>query len=59
MAGMGIASIWAFVGPKYQNAPDNVPLAAVQLRAEPARQGGPGTTNYEQRTVNRELFTVS
>jgi succinate dehydrogenase hydrophobic anchor subunit len=27
LAGMGLASIWAFVGPKYQNAPDNVPLA--------------------------------
>jgi hypothetical protein len=24
---MGLASIWAFVGPKYQNAPENVPLA--------------------------------
>jgi succinate dehydrogenase / fumarate reductase cytochrome b subunit len=26
LAGMGIASIWAFVGPKYPNAPENVPL---------------------------------
>ncbi len=27
LAGMGLASIWAFVGPKYSNAPDNVPLS--------------------------------
>jgi len=27
LAGMGLASIWAFVGPKYQNAPENVPLS--------------------------------
>jgi len=25
---MGLASIWAFVGPQYRNAPDVVPLAA-------------------------------
>jgi succinate dehydrogenase / fumarate reductase cytochrome b subunit len=30
LAVMGLWSIWAFVGPKYQNAPENVPLAAVQ-----------------------------
>jgi succinate dehydrogenase / fumarate reductase cytochrome b subunit len=27
IAGMGLASIWAFVGPKYPNAPNNVPLS--------------------------------
>jgi succinate dehydrogenase / fumarate reductase cytochrome b subunit len=27
LAGMGLASIWAFVTPKYQNAPANVPLS--------------------------------
>ncbi len=27
LAAMGLASIWAFVGPKYQNAPENVPLS--------------------------------
>ena len=27
IAGMGLASIWAFVGPKYPNAPSNVPLS--------------------------------
>jgi hypothetical protein len=27
LCAMGLASIWAFVGPKYPNAPDNVPLA--------------------------------
>jgi succinate dehydrogenase / fumarate reductase cytochrome b subunit len=27
LAAMGIASIWAFVGPRYQNAPENVPLS--------------------------------
>ena len=27
LAGMGLASIWAFVGPKYENAPENVPLS--------------------------------
>ena len=59
LAGMGLASIWAFVGPKYQNAPDNVPLAAIQLRAEPAQRVSPRTTNYELRTVNCERFTVS
>jgi hypothetical protein len=27
LAGMGIASIWAFVGPKFPNAPENVPVS--------------------------------
>ncbi len=27
LTAMGIASIWAFVSPKYQNAPENVPLS--------------------------------
>jgi succinate dehydrogenase / fumarate reductase cytochrome b subunit len=30
LAGMGLASIWAFVGPKYTNAPENVPLATMK-----------------------------
>src|ERR1700735_4505126 len=34
LAGMGIASIWAFVGPKYQNAPDNVPLTYFAAHAQ-------------------------
>lgn len=33
LAGMGLASIWAFVGPKYRNTPDEVPIAVVQLHA--------------------------
>jgi hypothetical protein len=28
---MGLASIWAFISPKYQNTPDIVPTAIVQL----------------------------
>ena len=27
LAAMGLASIWAFVGPKFSNAPENVPLS--------------------------------
>ena len=34
LAAMGIASIWAFVEPKYKNTPDIVPPAIVQLRAD-------------------------
>jgi len=38
---MGLASIWAFVSPKYQNAPEIAPVALVQphaaLRFEPLR----------------------
>jgi succinate dehydrogenase / fumarate reductase cytochrome b subunit len=30
---MGLASIWAFIGPKYQNTPDIVPPAVIQLIA--------------------------
>lgn len=33
---IGLASIWAFVGPKYQNAPTNVPLTTSYLSV-PAR----------------------
>jgi succinate dehydrogenase / fumarate reductase cytochrome b subunit len=29
LCAMGLMSIWAFVGPKYQNAPENVPLTMV------------------------------
>jgi succinate dehydrogenase / fumarate reductase cytochrome b subunit len=31
LAVMGLTSIWAFVSPKYQNTPEDVPLAAVHL----------------------------
>ncbi|MFP5237071.1 MAG: succinate dehydrogenase cytochrome b558 subunit [Acidobacteriota bacterium] len=34
---IGLASIWAFVGPKYQNAPDNVPLTTTSYVSAPAR----------------------
>ena len=37
LAVMGIASIWAFTGPKYRNAPENVPLAMIQQHVD-ARQ---------------------
>jgi succinate dehydrogenase / fumarate reductase cytochrome b subunit len=30
---MGLASIWAFVSPKFQNTPENVPLAIVQVHS--------------------------
>jgi succinate dehydrogenase cytochrome b subunit len=36
LAAIGLAGIWAFVSPKYANAPDNVPLAAMPLHAPPA-----------------------
>jgi succinate dehydrogenase / fumarate reductase, cytochrome b subunit len=29
LAFMGLASIWAFIGPKYQNAPENVPVTTL------------------------------
>jgi succinate dehydrogenase cytochrome b subunit len=32
LALIGLASIWAFVGPKYKNAPTDVPLTAAHLR---------------------------
>lgn len=35
LAAMGLAGIWAFVEPKYQNAPENVPISGVLI---------PGTT---------------
>ncbi len=31
LCGMGLASIWAFVGPEYQNAPEDVLPAATQI----------------------------
>ena len=37
IAVMGLASIWAFVGPNYRNTPDNVPPAVTQLYVEPAQ----------------------
>jgi succinate dehydrogenase / fumarate reductase, cytochrome b subunit len=33
LAAMGLASIWAFVSPKYANAPENVPPAIVQVQS--------------------------
>jgi succinate dehydrogenase / fumarate reductase cytochrome b subunit len=36
---MGLASIWAFVGPKYQNAPEN-PAPTVSLSVAPVNPGG-------------------
>ena len=38
LAVMGLWSIWAFVGPKYQNAPEN-PVPAVSILIAPAAQG--------------------
>jgi succinate dehydrogenase / fumarate reductase cytochrome b subunit len=35
LAVMGLASIWAFIGPKYQNAPENVPVSTSIEPAEP------------------------
>jgi hypothetical protein len=32
---MGLASIWAFVSPQYQNAPDNVTPLSSRLLAPP------------------------
>ncbi|MGB8030845.1 MAG: succinate dehydrogenase [Terracidiphilus sp.] len=55
LAGMGLASIWAFVGPKYPNAPDNVPLAAIQLRAEPAWQNLQAGRPANYQLMNDEL----
>jgi len=37
LAGMGIASIWAFVGPKYRDAPENVPVASFELQVNSLR----------------------
>jgi succinate dehydrogenase / fumarate reductase, cytochrome b subunit len=37
LAAMGLASIWAFIEPKYKNTSDIVPPAIVQLRAEGAQ----------------------
>lgn len=34
---IGLASIWAFVGPKYQNAPSDVPLTTTSYLSAPAR----------------------
>jgi succinate dehydrogenase / fumarate reductase, cytochrome b subunit len=34
---MGLWSIWAFIGPKYQNAPENVPLASIEQQCHSLR----------------------
>jgi succinate dehydrogenase / fumarate reductase cytochrome b subunit len=36
LAFMGLISIWAFIGPKYKNAPDEVPLTHAQLQIQTA-----------------------
>ena len=35
LAVMGLASIWAFVSPKYQNAPENITPLSSHLLAPP------------------------
>ncbi len=40
LAAMGLASIWAFVGPEYKNAPEN-PVPAVSLLVAPAGPAAP------------------
>ncbi len=35
LAVMGLASIWAFIGPKYQNAPENVPVSILIAPVQP------------------------
>lgn len=34
IAVLGLASIWAFVGPKYQNAPENVPVSILTVHLQ-------------------------
>jgi succinate dehydrogenase / fumarate reductase cytochrome b subunit len=36
LAAMGLAGIWAFVGPGYQNAPENVPVSTLIVPAASA-----------------------
>ncbi len=43
LAVMGLASIWAFIGPKYQNAPENVP---VSTSTAPTHHGGPHLSRF-------------
>jgi succinate dehydrogenase / fumarate reductase cytochrome b subunit len=50
LAVMGLASIWAFIGPKYQNAPETVPVAKLVFPAATAQSLT--TENCELRTVN-------
>ena len=35
LAGLGLASIWASIGPKYRNAPEDVPVSALIAPAHP------------------------
>jgi len=35
LAAMGLASIWAFIGPQYQNAPEDVPVSVLRAPANP------------------------
>jgi succinate dehydrogenase / fumarate reductase, cytochrome b subunit len=44
LGGIGIASIWAFVASKYANAPQNVPLASIQLHLDAPGVDAPGTS---------------
>ena len=40
---MGLASIWAFIGPKYQNAPEIVPVSTLTAPASPGSLDLPTT----------------
>ena len=44
LAVMGLASIWAFIGPKYQNAPENVPVSVLTA---PAHHSGAGLHGHQ------------
>ena len=37
---MGLASIWAFISPKYRNAPEIAPVALLQTHVGPVATGG-------------------
>jgi succinate dehydrogenase / fumarate reductase cytochrome b subunit len=44
LAAMGLASIWAFVGPEYQNAPEDVPVSVLSA---PVTHDGSGRNGFE------------
>jgi len=44
---MGLASIWAFVSPKYQNTPDVVPVAIAQMPVATTTNGGLRILSYD------------
>jgi succinate dehydrogenase / fumarate reductase cytochrome b subunit len=43
LCAMGLASIWAFVSPKYQNAPENVSPSLSRLHVPAAATFDPGS----------------